>query len=95
MKLEQLFNAVKEAEEVFNLNITTFEGVVWYYDTECNELHINTDACEEDLREGDGDTCSWEVRDFDESEDGYVVFADADSGCGDTDTIILKMSEKI
>lgn len=93
MKLENLFNQVKELQTEVNMNIVAYTDVAWYYQDD--ELYVNTQANERDLFNGDGATYSYDVRGCVESEDGYVMFYDADNGCGTRDTIILKASEQV
>ncbi len=93
MKLETLFNQVKELQTEANMNIVAYTGVVWCYQDE--ELSINTQGQIDDLFNGDGATYTYDVRGCVESEDGYVMFYDADNCCGTRDTIILKASEQV
>ena len=93
MKLENLFIQVKELQTEINMNIVAYNDVTWYYQDD--ELYINTQANERDLFNGDGCTYSYDVRGCVESEDGYVMFYDADNGCGTRDTIILKAEQQV
>jgi hypothetical protein len=93
MKLEALFNQVKDLQTEVNMNIVAYEDVAWYYQDD--ELRVNTQGQLDDLFNGDGCTYHYDVRYAVESEDGYVMFYDADNGCGTRDTIILKASEQV
>jgi hypothetical protein len=93
MKLENLFNQVKELQTEVNMNIVAYTGVVWCYYSN-GDLSINTQGQIDDLFNGDGATYNYDVRGCVESEDGYVMFYDADNCCGTRDTIILKASER-
>lgn len=95
MNIQQLVDAVKQAKlDGLPLNITYYENVVWSY--EDNNLFINTDNDADDLYNSDGNTYSWEVYRSNPitTDDGYVVFYDANHGCGSTDTIIVIQNEK-
>lgn len=90
--LDKLFSAVQEVEDFVNMNISVYKDVVWsYYD---NELAVNTDGDEDSLFTRDGNTYSYEVKYATESDDGYVLFTDADNGCGYTETIMVKACEQ-
>lgn len=92
MNIQPLVDAVKAVESEFSLNIVVYEGAVWSY--EDNELSINTEGNADDLYNGEGQTYSFDVRTAVESEDGYVVFYDADNGCGTRDTVIVSANER-
>jgi hypothetical protein len=92
MLLEPLVNEIKKVAPVVRMNISIYENVVWCYTD--NELSINTDGCEDSLFDGEGDTYTWEVSYATESDDGYVLFCDADACTGYTETIIVKASER-
>ena len=92
MLLDTLFKEVEKLQSEYNLNIAAYSDVVWsYYD---NTFTVNTQGDEELLFNGEGNTYSYEVRYAVESEDGYVLFYDADNCCGTRDTIIVKASER-
>lgn len=97
MNIQQLVDAIKQAKlDGLPLNITYYENVVWSCDDN-NELAINTDNDADDLYNGDGNTYSWELHQSSPiaTDDGYVVFYDADHGCGSTDTIIVIQNERV
>ncbi len=92
MSLDTLFKEVEKLQSEYDLNIVAYSDVVWsYYD---NTLSVNTQGDEKLLFNGEGNTYSYEVRYAVESEDGYVIFYDADNCCGTRDTIIVKASER-
>jgi hypothetical protein len=93
MKLNNLFNQVKELQTEVNMNIVAYTDVAWYYQDD--ELRVNTQGQLDDLFNGEGCTYSYDVRGCVESEDDYVMFYDADNGCGTRDTIILKASGQV
>lgn len=93
MKLKKLFKEVLELQTELDLNIAAYEGAVWFY--EDDELTINTQGSKRNLFSGNGLTYSFDVRGATESEDGYVLFYDADNHCGTKDTIIVKASERV
>lgn len=92
MNMQPLVDAVKAVQSELNLNIVVYENVVWCY--EDNELSINTDGDEDALYNGEGQTYSFYVRTAEGTEDGYVVFYDADNGCGTRDTVIVSANER-
>ena len=92
MLLDTLFKEVEQLQKIIAMNITAYSDVVWCYTD--NELSVNTDGCEDSLFDREGDTYSYEVRHAVESDDGYVIFYDADNCCGTRDTIIVKASER-
>ena len=91
MILKPLVDALSTLKDV-PLNIRVYENVVWYYND--RELAINTDKASGALWDGDGNTYSWEANIMQVSEDGFAFFWEADGGCGGTDTIIVKLSER-
>lgn len=93
MNIQTLVDAVKELQSELNLNIVVYKNVVWSYDDD--ELSVNTDGDEDALYNGEGQTYSFYVRTAVESEDGYVVFYDADNGCGTRDTVIVSVNERV
>jgi hypothetical protein len=93
MKLENIFKQVEELQAYVNMNIVAYNDVAWLYQE--NELSVNTQGQLDDLFSGEGCTYSFYVRGCVESEDGYVMFYDADNGCGTRDTILLKASEQV
>ena len=76
MKLQPLFEAVRDLPDNVLVNVDAYDNVLWYYDDE-NDLHINTDANRWDLEAGDGNTYGFEVRGMEISEDGFAMFYDA------------------
>lgn len=92
MNIQNLVDAVKELQSELNLNIVVYEGAVWCY--EDDELSVNTAGDEDQLADGDGQTYGFYVRGCVESDDGYVVFYDADNGCGTKDTVIVLENER-
>lgn len=95
MNIQPLVDAIKQAKlDGLPLNIAYYENVVWSYDD--TELTINTDNDADDLYNEDGNTYSWEVYRVSPivTDDGYVVFYDADRGCGSTETIIVIQNER-
>ena len=93
MNIQKLVDAVKAVQSELDLNIFVYEDVVWMYDDD--DLFINTSNNVDDLYNGNARTYCFEARDKVESEDGYVIFYDADNGCGTRDTIILLASERV
>lgn len=96
MNIQTLVDAIKQAElDKLSLNITYYENVVWSF--EDNELAINTDADDDQLLDRDGNTYSWSTYRSTPvvTDDGYVVFYDADHGCGSKDTIIVIENERV
>jgi hypothetical protein len=91
MNIQNLVDAVKQLPDLA-LNITVYENAVWCY--EDDELCVNTDGDADALYERGGQTYSFDVRGCVESDDGYVVFYDADNGCGTRDTIIVIDNER-
>lgn len=95
MNIQPLVDAIKQAKsDGLPLNITYYENVVWSYDDD--NLSINTDNDADDLCNSDGNTYSWEVYRSNPivTDDGYVVFYDADHGCGSKETIIVIDNER-
>lgn len=92
MNIQPLVDAVKELQSELDLNIVVYENVVWSYDDD--ELSVNTAGDADDLYNGEGETYSFYVRAAVESEDGYVVFYDANNGCGTRDTVIVSANER-
>lgn len=96
MNIQQLVDAIKQAKlDGLPLNITYYEDVVWSYDDN-NNLSINTDNDADDLYNGDGNTYSWGVYRSNPivTDDGYVVFYDANHWCGSRETIIVIQNER-
>jgi hypothetical protein len=92
MLLDTLFKEVEQLQKIITMNIVVYSDVVWCYTD--NELSVNTDGDEEALFQGEGSTYSYDVRCVDASDDGYVIFYDANNNCGTRDTIIVKASER-
>jgi len=91
VKLQNLVTALEESG--LNVSMYAYKGCVWMDDG--NELTVNTDANVEDLRNGEGDTYSFEYRHYEQSEDGFFVYHDADNHQGYKDTIILRCDEQV
>jgi len=91
MNIQNLIDAIKQLPDLA-LNIAVYENVVWCY--EDGELSINTDNNADHLAEFDGATYTFETRAGVVTDDGYVVFYDADNGCGTRDTIIVIDNER-
>lgn len=93
MNIQPLVDALRGlAADNLALNVIHYENVTWAY--EDDELIVNTDADEDQLLDRDGNTYSFYVRTTVESEDGYVIFYDADNGCGTRDTVIVSANER-
>lgn len=93
MNIQPLVDAVRQAEsDNIPLNITYYENVVWSYEE--GELAINAEGNEDHLANFDGETYTFEVGEGIVTEDGYVVFYDADNGCGTRDTVIVSANER-
>jgi hypothetical protein len=92
MKLQVLVDNIKNLPAKVGINVQVYENVVWAENS--GDLIINTDQSTEDLRNGDNNTYSWEVKGYYPSEDGWALFPDADNGCGYTETIIVKLDEQ-
>jgi hypothetical protein len=92
MLLDTLFKEVEKLQSEYNLNIVAYSDVVWSYND--GELSVNTQGDEDLLFNREGNTYSYDVRSAVESDDGYVIFYDADNCCGTRDTIIVKASER-
>lgn len=93
MNIQPLVDAVKELQSELDLNIVVYEDVVWSYDYDV--LSVNTAGNADDLWNVAGQTYCLDVRNSVESEDGYVVFCDADNGCGTRDTVIVSANERV
>lgn len=92
--LQHFIDALEIVQTKFNLNIQFYGNSVWMYAE--GELTINTDGNQDDLLNGDGNTYSFEVRYGREySDDRYIVFYDADCGCGTKDTIIVRADREV
>lgn len=92
--LQHFIDALEIVQTKFNLNIQFYGNSVWMYADD--ELTINTDGNQDDLLNGDGNTYSFEVRYGGESsDDGYMVFYDADNGCGTKDTVIVRADREV
>lgn len=81
--LQHFIDALEIVQAKFNLNIQLYDNAIWSYADD--ELTINTD----------GNTYSFEVRCGEKSDDGYMVFYDADNGCGTKDTIIVRVDKEV
>lgn len=96
--LQHFIDALEIVQTKFNLNIQLYDNAVWMYSD--GELTINTGLAsannQDDLLNGDGNTYSFEVRyGGEKSDDGYVLFYDADNGCGTKDTVIVRAGREV
>lgn len=92
MRLQKLVDEIRNIPDEVDTNITVYENVVWMEDGDT--LYINTDQNTNHLHNHGGDTYTWEVKGYYESEDGWALFPNADSGCGYTDTIVVNMYDQ-
>ena len=92
--LQHFIDALEIVRANFNMNIHVYDADIWMYSD--GELTINTDNNQDDLLNGDGNTYSFEVRyGGEKSDDGYVLFYDADNGCGTKDTVIVRADREV
>lgn len=92
--LQHFVDALEIVQAKFNLNIQLYDNAIWRYSD--GEFTINTDGNQDDLFDGDGNTYSFDVRyGGEKSDDGWVVFYDADNGCGTRDTIIVRAEHNV
>lgn len=94
MQLQKLVDEINALSEITELNIQVFDGALWYVDG--GDLCINTDENLDQLLYGEGETFCFEVRGKPcKSADGWVLFYDADNGCGTRDTLILRADKEV
>jgi len=94
MQLQKLVDELELLSEITTLNVIVYDGALWYIDS--GNLCINTDENLEELLDGEGETFCFEVRGKPcKSSDGWVLFYDADNGCGTRDTVILRADKEV